>query len=136
MTPPLTTQPNCPMETPTAAKTTSTQLFGVLYINLTGMVDTMVPNSGPWSFLGQSYLSYGGHYPLAWQYPVQSHLIPPPIPGFLIVLVKSYGHNKIVELAENLLGGFLFHPSELPDQTLSIFIHYCDQESFWQLYWL
>ncbi|KAJ9056731.1 hypothetical protein DSO57_1029996 [Entomophthora muscae] len=42
------------METPTAAKTMSTQLFGVLYITLTGMVDTMVPNSGPWSLLGQS----------------------------------------------------------------------------------
>ncbi|KAJ9085872.1 hypothetical protein DSO57_1009712 [Entomophthora muscae] len=54
MTPPLTLQPNCPMKTPTAAKTTSTQLFGVLYITLTGMVDTMVPNSGPWSLLGQS----------------------------------------------------------------------------------
>ncbi|KAJ9077610.1 hypothetical protein DSO57_1015232 [Entomophthora muscae] len=36
MTPPLTLQPNCPMETPAAAKTTSTQLFGVLYITLTG----------------------------------------------------------------------------------------------------
>ncbi|KAJ9070413.1 hypothetical protein DSO57_1008154 [Entomophthora muscae] len=45
------------METPTTAKTTSTQLFGVLYITLTGMVDTMVSNSGPWSLLGQ-YVSY------------------------------------------------------------------------------
>ncbi|KAJ9084680.1 hypothetical protein DSO57_1021713 [Entomophthora muscae] len=57
MTPPLTPQHNNPIETPTAAKTTSTQLFGVLYINLKGMVDTMVPNSGPWSLLGQ-YVSY------------------------------------------------------------------------------
>ncbi|KAJ9070277.1 hypothetical protein DSO57_1009886 [Entomophthora muscae] len=57
MTPPLTPQPNCPMETPASAKTTSTQLFGVLYITLTGMVETMVPNSGPWSLLGQS-ISY------------------------------------------------------------------------------
>ncbi|KAJ9087230.1 hypothetical protein DSO57_1035170 [Entomophthora muscae] len=54
MTPPLTPQPNFPMETPTAAKTTSNQLFGVLYITLTGIVDTMVPNLGPWSLLGQS----------------------------------------------------------------------------------
>ncbi|KAJ9090224.1 hypothetical protein DSO57_1004479 [Entomophthora muscae] len=54
MTPPLTLQPNRPMGTPAAAKATSTQLFGVLYITLTGMVDTMVPNSGPWSLLGQS----------------------------------------------------------------------------------
>ncbi|KAJ9072069.1 hypothetical protein DSO57_1031013 [Entomophthora muscae] len=53
MTPSLTLQPNCPMETPTAAETMSTQLFGVLYITLMGMVDTMVLNSGPWSLLGQ-----------------------------------------------------------------------------------
>ncbi|KAJ9079553.1 hypothetical protein DSO57_1034348 [Entomophthora muscae] len=54
MTLPLTPQPYHPMEIPTAAKTTSTQLFGVIYITLTRMVDTMVPNSGPWSLLGQS----------------------------------------------------------------------------------
>ncbi|KAJ9053991.1 hypothetical protein DSO57_1019169 [Entomophthora muscae] len=57
MTLPLTPQPDRPMETLTAAETTSTQLFGVLYITLTGMIDTMVPNSGPWSLLGQ-YVSY------------------------------------------------------------------------------
>ncbi|KAJ9073599.1 hypothetical protein DSO57_1014585 [Entomophthora muscae] len=54
MTLPLTLQPDRPMESPTAAKTTSTQLFGVLYITLTGMIDTMVPNSGLWSLLEQS----------------------------------------------------------------------------------
>ncbi|KAJ9076468.1 hypothetical protein DSO57_1025851 [Entomophthora muscae] len=54
MTPPLTPQPNRPMEPPTGTETTSTQLFGVLYITLTGIVDTMVPNSGPWSLLRQS----------------------------------------------------------------------------------
>ncbi|KAJ9060151.1 hypothetical protein DSO57_1034023 [Entomophthora muscae] len=42
------------MDPPTATETTSTQLFEVLYITLTGMVDTMVPNSGPWSLLGKS----------------------------------------------------------------------------------
>ncbi|KAJ9068344.1 hypothetical protein DSO57_1029664 [Entomophthora muscae] len=54
MTPPLTPRPDHPLEPPTATKTTSTQLFGVLYINLTGLVDSVVPNSGPWSLLGQS----------------------------------------------------------------------------------
>ncbi|KAJ9055978.1 hypothetical protein DSO57_1037798 [Entomophthora muscae] len=53
MTPPLTPQPNCIMEPSTASKTTSTQLLGVLYITLTGLVDSMVPNSRPWSLLGQ-----------------------------------------------------------------------------------
>ncbi|KAJ9083969.1 hypothetical protein DSO57_1029010 [Entomophthora muscae] len=54
MTPPLTLQPDHPIELSTAAKTTSTQMFGVLYITLTGLLDSMVPNSGPWSLLGQS----------------------------------------------------------------------------------
>ncbi|KAJ9061601.1 hypothetical protein DSO57_1018917 [Entomophthora muscae] len=57
MTPPLTPRPDCPLEPTAIAKTTSTQLFGVLYITLTGLVNSMVPNSGPWSLLGQS-ISY------------------------------------------------------------------------------
>ncbi|KAJ9078913.1 hypothetical protein DSO57_1001664 [Entomophthora muscae] len=57
MTLPLTPQPDRTIETPTTAETTSTQLFGVLYITLTGMVDSMIPTSGPWSLLGQS-MSY------------------------------------------------------------------------------
>ncbi|KAJ9088305.1 hypothetical protein DSO57_1024442 [Entomophthora muscae] len=54
MTPPLTLQPDYTTEPPTAAETTSTQLFGVLYITLMGMVYTMMPNSGPWSLLERS----------------------------------------------------------------------------------
>ncbi|KAJ9060204.1 hypothetical protein DSO57_1033352 [Entomophthora muscae] len=57
MTPPLTPQPDRLMETPTAAEIMSTQFFGVLYITLKGMVDSMMPTSGPWSLLGQS-MSY------------------------------------------------------------------------------
>ncbi|KAJ9071355.1 hypothetical protein DSO57_1037764 [Entomophthora muscae] len=57
MTLPLTSRPDRPMETPTAAETTSTQLFGVLYITLAGLVDSMVPTSGPGSLLGRS-MSY------------------------------------------------------------------------------
>ncbi|KAJ9057941.1 hypothetical protein DSO57_1017776 [Entomophthora muscae] len=72
MTMPLTLRPNHPMGPPTAAETTPTQLFGVLYITLTGM-----------------HPSYGGHYPLAWKYPVQSHLMPPPMPGFLTIRLKK-----------------------------------------------
>ncbi|KAJ9082107.1 hypothetical protein DSO57_1007441 [Entomophthora muscae] len=45
---------DCPLEPTAAAETTSTQLFGVLYITLTELVVSMVPNSGPWSFLGKS----------------------------------------------------------------------------------
>ncbi|KAJ9087476.1 hypothetical protein DSO57_1033079 [Entomophthora muscae] len=54
MTLPLTPKLDRPLEPPAAAKTTSTQLFGVLYNTLKGLVDSMVPNSGPWSLLGQS----------------------------------------------------------------------------------
>ncbi|KAJ9084920.1 hypothetical protein DSO57_1019252 [Entomophthora muscae] len=57
MTLPLTPQPDCLMETPTAAEAMPSQLFGVLYITLSGMVDSMVPTSGPWSLLGGS-MSY------------------------------------------------------------------------------
>ncbi|KAJ9066733.1 hypothetical protein DSO57_1006660 [Entomophthora muscae] len=108
MTLPLTPQLDRPIKSFTAAKTMSTQLFGVLYITLTGMVDSMVPNSGPWSFLGQSHPSYGGHYPLARQYPVLSHLMPLPMPGFLttgvdfklkklmVWLVLSSGETSLV----------------------------------------
>ncbi|KAJ9077227.1 hypothetical protein DSO57_1018769 [Entomophthora muscae] len=90
MTPPLTPQPNCPMETPTAAKTMYTQLFGVLYITLTGIVDTMVPNSEPWSFLGQSISYIIKLAPILWwalpsglAVSVSSQPMPLPMPGFL-----------------------------------------------------
>ncbi|KAJ9081753.1 hypothetical protein DSO57_1011347 [Entomophthora muscae] len=56
MTLPLTPQPNRPME-PAADETTSIQQFGVLYITMTGLMGSMVPNSGPW-FLLRQYLSY------------------------------------------------------------------------------
>ncbi|KAJ9078072.1 hypothetical protein DSO57_1010676 [Entomophthora muscae] len=57
VTPSLTLQPDCPMKPTAAAETTSTQLFEVLYITLTRLVDSMIPNSRPWSLLGQ-YVSY------------------------------------------------------------------------------
>ncbi|KAJ9085619.1 hypothetical protein DSO57_1012200 [Entomophthora muscae] len=47
---PLNPQPDRPMK-PAATKNTSTRLPGVLYITLTGLVDSMVPNSGSWSLL-------------------------------------------------------------------------------------
>ncbi|KAJ9064112.1 hypothetical protein DSO57_1033771 [Entomophthora muscae] len=57
MTPPITPRPDRPLEPTAAAETTTTQLFGVLYITLTELLDSMAPNSGPWSLLGQS-ISY------------------------------------------------------------------------------
>ncbi|KAJ9067751.1 hypothetical protein DSO57_1036024 [Entomophthora muscae] len=42
MTPPVTPQPSCPMELETTTDTIFTQLFGVLYITLTGLIDSML----------------------------------------------------------------------------------------------
>ncbi|KAJ9066621.1 hypothetical protein DSO57_1007696 [Entomophthora muscae] len=57
MTLPLTLQPNRPQEFVTTNESTSTQIFGVMYITLTGLIDSMVPVSGPWAVLGK-LLSY------------------------------------------------------------------------------
>ncbi|KAJ9089598.1 hypothetical protein DSO57_1011436 [Entomophthora muscae] len=53
MTPPLTPRPNCPQESVATDESTSTQIFGVMYITLTGLVHSMVPTSGPWAILGK-----------------------------------------------------------------------------------
>ncbi|KAJ9085099.1 hypothetical protein DSO57_1017269 [Entomophthora muscae] len=57
MTLPLTPQPECPQESVVANEFTSTLIFGVMYITLTGLIDSMVPASGPWALLGK-LLSY------------------------------------------------------------------------------
>ncbi|KAJ9085881.1 hypothetical protein DSO57_1009721 [Entomophthora muscae] len=57
MTPPLTPQPKRPQESAAADESTSTQIFGVMYITLTGLIDSMMPTSGPWAILGK-LLSY------------------------------------------------------------------------------
>ncbi|KAJ9055995.1 hypothetical protein DSO57_1037604 [Entomophthora muscae] len=81
MTLPLTPRPERLIETPTAAETTSTQLFGVLYITLAGMVDSMIPTSGPWSLLGQSMSYIIKLAPILWWAlpagPAQPHPEPP-----------------------------------------------------------
>ncbi|KAJ9054275.1 hypothetical protein DSO57_1016407 [Entomophthora muscae] len=82
MTLPLTLQPNRPMEPPTAAETTSTQLFGVLYITLTGM-----------------HPSYDGHYLLAQPYSVLSQLMPLPMPGFLTATDNKQRHMGIIPVS-------------------------------------
>ncbi|KAJ9052125.1 hypothetical protein DSO57_1037313 [Entomophthora muscae] len=57
MTPPLTLQPDHLQESVATNESTSTQVFGVMYITLTGLIDSMVPTSRPWADLGKS-LSY------------------------------------------------------------------------------
>ncbi|KAJ9082021.1 hypothetical protein DSO57_1008698 [Entomophthora muscae] len=67
MTPPVTPRLDCPLEPTAAAETTSTQLFGVLYITLTGLLDSMVPNSRPWSLLRGSISYIIKLAPILWQ---------------------------------------------------------------------
>ncbi|KAJ9090037.1 hypothetical protein DSO57_1006737 [Entomophthora muscae] len=42
MTLPLTPWPNCPQESVATNESTSTQIFGVMYITLTGLIDSML----------------------------------------------------------------------------------------------
>ncbi|KAJ9083905.1 hypothetical protein DSO57_1029834 [Entomophthora muscae] len=57
MTLSLTLWPNRLQESVTTNESTSTQIFGVMYITLTGLIDSMVPASRPWALLGK-LLSY------------------------------------------------------------------------------
>ncbi|KAJ9048956.1 hypothetical protein DSO57_1029430 [Entomophthora muscae] len=57
MTLPLTQRSNHPQESFAANESTSTQIFGVVYITLTGLIDSMVPVSRPWALL-EKLLSY------------------------------------------------------------------------------
>ncbi|KAJ9054787.1 hypothetical protein DSO57_1010660 [Entomophthora muscae] len=61
MAPPPTLWPDHPQEIIITNNATSTQMFGVLYITLTGLVDSTVPNFGPWSLLGQSLSCHQVH---------------------------------------------------------------------------
>ncbi|KAJ9057048.1 hypothetical protein DSO57_1026175 [Entomophthora muscae] len=53
----LTLWPNHLQESVAVNKSTSTQISGVMYITLTGLIDLMVPASRPWALLGK-LLSY------------------------------------------------------------------------------
>ncbi|KAJ9069029.1 hypothetical protein DSO57_1022650 [Entomophthora muscae] len=50
---PLTPWPNRLQESVATDESTSTQIFGVMYITLTGLIDSMVPTIGPWAVLGK-----------------------------------------------------------------------------------
>ncbi|KAJ9063139.1 hypothetical protein DSO57_1003271 [Entomophthora muscae] len=80
MTPPLTPQPDRLLEPAAAAKTTSTQLLGVLYITLTELVDSMVPNSRPWPLLGQSVSYIIKLAPILWWALPAGSAVPHPEP--------------------------------------------------------
>ncbi|KAJ9067041.1 hypothetical protein DSO57_1003743 [Entomophthora muscae] len=66
MTSPVTPQPNRPQESVAATESTSTQLFSVLYIMLTGLVDSMVPANSPWALLRKSFSYIVKLAPILW----------------------------------------------------------------------
>ncbi|KAJ9083593.1 hypothetical protein DSO57_1033125 [Entomophthora muscae] len=68
MTPPLTLRPNHTQESVVANEFTSTQIFGVMDITLTGLIDSMVPASRPWALTGK-LLSYIGLWAVHLQVP-------------------------------------------------------------------
>ncbi|KAJ9085524.1 hypothetical protein DSO57_1012985 [Entomophthora muscae] len=53
----LTLQFNRLQESVATSEFTSTQIFRVMYITLTSLINSMVPSSRPWAILGKS-LSY------------------------------------------------------------------------------
>ncbi|KAJ9087084.1 hypothetical protein DSO57_1036825 [Entomophthora muscae] len=59
MAPTLIPRPDCSQESVAASEYTSTQIFEVMYIILTGLIDSMVPSSSPWAIL-RKFLSHIG----------------------------------------------------------------------------
>ncbi|KAJ9068993.1 hypothetical protein DSO57_1023099 [Entomophthora muscae] len=95
MTPPLTPRPNCLQKLIATNESTSTQIFGVMYITLTGLIDSMVPVSGPWAVLGKLLSYIVKLAPILWwacstgpagRRPASSQ--EPPLVGFLTWQVK------------------------------------------------
>ncbi|KAJ9087250.1 hypothetical protein DSO57_1034941 [Entomophthora muscae] len=81
MMPPLTLRPNRPQESVATDESTSTQIFGVMYITLTGLIDSMVPTSGPWAILGKLYSYIVKLVPiLLWALPARPAGRPPASP--------------------------------------------------------
>ncbi|KAJ9056013.1 hypothetical protein DSO57_1037433 [Entomophthora muscae] len=42
------------------------KLFGIVYINLSGVIDTIIPTAGPWSWVGKSVSYLFKLAPLLW----------------------------------------------------------------------
>ncbi|KAJ9079827.1 hypothetical protein DSO57_1031617 [Entomophthora muscae] len=66
MTPPVTLGPDWLQETVVANELTLTQLLGVLYITLTGLVGSMAPTNGPWALLEKLFSYIVKLAPILW----------------------------------------------------------------------
>ncbi|KAJ9074366.1 hypothetical protein DSO57_1007215 [Entomophthora muscae] len=65
MEPPVTPKP-MPASSPNLPTNHTSKLFGIVYITLTGVVDTIVPAAGLWSWLGKSASYLLKLAPLLW----------------------------------------------------------------------
>ncbi|KAJ9074881.1 hypothetical protein DSO57_1001868 [Entomophthora muscae] len=65
MEPPVTPKP-MPASSPDFSTTHTSKLFGIVYITLTGVVDTIAPAAGPWSWVGKSASYLLKLAPLLW----------------------------------------------------------------------
>ncbi|KAJ9080514.1 hypothetical protein DSO57_1024117 [Entomophthora muscae] len=66
MDPPVTLRPDRPQEAVIVNESTSTQLFGIRYIVLPGLVDSMVLTDGPWALLGKLFPYIVKLAPILW----------------------------------------------------------------------
>ncbi|KAJ9056189.1 hypothetical protein DSO57_1035754 [Entomophthora muscae] len=54
MTPSITLGPDCLQESVAANESTTTQIFRVIVITLTGLINSMMPTNRPWAILASS----------------------------------------------------------------------------------
>ncbi|KAJ9082307.1 hypothetical protein DSO57_1005757 [Entomophthora muscae] len=76
MTLPLTLWPDRLQKSDAINESTSTQIFGVVYITVTAFIDSMVPAGGPWALLGKFTNLVVG--PSCWACLPESSQEPPP----------------------------------------------------------
>ncbi|KAJ9049463.1 hypothetical protein DSO57_1024168 [Entomophthora muscae] len=65
MEPPVTPKP-MPASAPDLPTNHTGKLFGIVYITLTGVIDTIIPAAGPWSWVGKSASYLLKLAPLLW----------------------------------------------------------------------
>ncbi|KAJ9077423.1 hypothetical protein DSO57_1016877 [Entomophthora muscae] len=65
MEPPVTPKP-MPASSPGLPTDYTGKLFGIVYITLTGVIDTIIPAAGLWSWVGKSFSYLFKLAPLLW----------------------------------------------------------------------
>ncbi|KAJ9054840.1 hypothetical protein DSO57_1010030 [Entomophthora muscae] len=71
MEPPVTSKP-IPTSSPNLSTNHSGKLFGIVYITLTGVIDTKILAAGPWSWVGKSASYLFKLAPLLWTLPAKN----------------------------------------------------------------